>query len=312
MNERQGLIVSAGGNLFMAGLGLGFALWAGSDAIMFDAFFSGVQFVMVLVNMYIASLLARRATPNYQFGYAAFEPLVITLRGAMILAGSAYAFWMAVAAILEGGRELAMGIGVLYAVVASAGGFAIGFVVDRIGRSSGSPILALDARTWLVDGFLSLGVALAFGVGYLVAGTRFEFITPYIDPGLVILLVLAFLAIPFRTMREGLRGLLGAAPDPELQSALEDRAGKVLRPWGLDTGRLRMARMGRMLYILHHVLLPSGAGSDEVETGPRTVGDLDRIRDELETALQDELEAHGVPRMEIDTVFTAEERWLEL
>ena len=165
MNERQGLFISAGGNLFMTGLGLFFALWAGSDAIMFDAFFSGVQFLMVMVNLFIAALLVRGATPNYQFGYAAFEPLVITLRGAMILAGAGYAFWMAVGAILAGGRPLSMGIGVIYAVVAAAGCLVLAFAIGRVARAVHSPILRMDAKAWLMDAGLSAGVALAFLVG---------------------------------------------------------------------------------------------------------------------------------------------------
>ncbi len=305
MSERQGLYISAAGNLFMTGLGISFALWAGSDAIMFDGFFSGVQFLMVLVNLYIASLLARGATPNFQFGYAAFEPLVITLRGAMILAGAGYAFWMAVRAILAGGRPLSMGIGVLYAVIAAGGCLILWFGIHRAGRKSHSPILQTDAHAWLMDAVLSGGVALAFLGGYLLQGSRFAHLLPYLDPGLVILMVFALISIPLRTLREGLRGLLGAAPDDDLQETLNGRAREVLSEMDLEEFLIRMARMGRLLYALVYVRVPE-------ERELRGIGDLDEARNALEGALEAAAAGAGVPNIEVDTVFTTNADWLEL
>jgi cation diffusion facilitator family transporter len=305
MSERQGLYISAAGNLFMTGLGISFALWAGSDAIMFDGFFSGVQFLMVLVNLYIASLLARGATPNFQFGYAAFEPLVITLRGAMILAGAGYAFWMAVRAILAGGRPLSMGIGVLYAVIAAAGCLILWFAIDRAGRKSHSPILQTDAHAWLMDAVLSGGVALAFLGGYLLQDSRFAHLLPYLDPGLVILMVAALISIPLRTLREGLRGLLGAAPDGDLQATLNGRAREVLSQMELDEFLIRMARMGRLLYALVYVRVPE-------EREVRGIGDLDEARNALEASLEEAAAGAGVPHIEVDTVFTTNAEWLKL
>lgn len=305
MTERQGLYISAAGNLLMTGLGITFAIWAGSDAIMFDGFFSGVQFLMVLVNLYIASLLARGATPNFQFGYAAFEPLVITLRGAMILAGAGYAFWLAVRAILAGGRPLSMGIGVLYAVIAAVGCLILWFGIDRAARSSHSPILQTDAHAWLMDAALSGGVALAFLAGYLLQGSRYSDLLPYLDPGLVILMVIALISIPFRTMREGLRGLLGAAPDDALQNALNVRAREVLSEMELDEFLIRMARLGRLLYALVYVRVPE-------DWTVRGIRDLDEARDTLEGALEEAAAEAGVPIIEVDTVFTTKAEWLEL
>lgn len=305
MTERTGLYVSAAGNLFMTGLGVSFALWAGSDAIMFDAFFSGVQFLMVLVNLYIAALLTRGATPNYQFGYAAFEPLVITLRGAMILAGAGYAFWMAVRAVLDGGRPLSMGIGVLYAVIAAAGCVVLWIGVARAAKATQSPILQTDARAWLMDAGLSAGVALAFLAGYLLQGSRLEHLLPYLDPALVILMVVGLVSIPLRTLREGLRGLLGGAPEAGLQDKLNSRAREVLSELDLQDFLIRMARMGRLLYALVYVHVPE-------DTQIRGVRDLDGARDALEKALQGEARAAGVPHVEVDTVFTTHPRWLEL
>jgi predicted Co/Zn/Cd cation transporter (cation efflux family) len=305
MTERTGLYISAAGNLFMAGLGVGFALWAGSDAIMFDGFFSGVQFLMVLVNLYIAALLARGATPNFQFGYAAFEPLVITLRGSMILAGAGYAFWMAVRAVLAGGRPLSMGIGVLYAVVAALGCLVLWAGVARAARSTQSPILRTDAQAWLMDAGLSAGVALAFLVGYLLQGSRLEYLLPYLDPALVILMVLGLVSIPVRTMREGLRGLLGAAPDDDLQAKLNRRAGEILAGAHLEDSLIRMARIGRVLYALAYVYVPEDAEISGIR-------DLDGARDALEGALREAAKEAGVPHLEVDTVFTSNRQWLKL
>jgi cation diffusion facilitator family transporter len=257
--EQRALKISAVGNLFMAGLGIGFALLVGSDAIMLDGFLSLAGFVMALLTVRVASIVAQPDDVHFQFGYASFEPALNTVRGIVLLIVSAYAFVGAIQAILDGGRELALGWAIVYAVVASLGCLALGVNARRAATKTGSPLLEVDARSWLIDGALSIGVALAFVAAFFLARSPWSHLTRYVDPALVAILVVAVIGTPLGVVRKGLGELLLAAPSEEEQRDLRSRFGAATTKFGLEAVHLRMMRVGRSIFLLVHARVPEGS-----------------------------------------------------
>lgn len=277
----------------MAGLGIGFGLLTGSEAIMLDGFFSLIAFVMALLTIRVSTLVAQPDDVHFQFGYATFEPALNTVKGLIILLVSAFAFFGAVQAIVDGGRDLSVGWAIVYAVAAAVGCLALGVNSRRVARRTGSPLLTVDARSWVVDAALSGGVALAFVAAGLLSASRWSHLVPYVDPVLVIALVLVMIGMPLGIIRQGLGELLLAAPDEETQADVRARIDRVAARAELGDVHLRMIRAGRSLYTVAHVLLP---GRRDL-----TVAQLDSIRDEIQAEVED------VPGIVVDTIFTTRE-----
>jgi cation diffusion facilitator family transporter len=297
--ETKALRLSAAMALFMAALGIVFGILTQSDAIMLDGFFSLVGFAMAVVTIRVSRLVQQPPDERFHFGYAQFEPFLNTVKGLLMLGVAGFAIAAAVNALLHGGRDLNAGLAVVYAVIALAGCLLVGGVQRRAARRTGSPLVEVDAKNWLVDGVLSGVVAAVFVAALLLERSQYAHWVPYIDPVLVIVVVLAILVVPIRIVREGLREILGFAPPSEVQADVRARIEGAVGEMPTAMVRVNMMKIGRFFYVLNQVVVSP-------EFRPGRVGELDGVRARIAKAMEG-----FEPTPIVDTVFTEDEKWTE-
>ncbi len=283
----------------MAALGIGFGLVTESDAIMLDGFFSLIGFVMALVTIRVARLVVQPADEHFHFGYAQFEPFLNAMKGLLMLGVAGFAFAGAVDAVIHGGHDVKPGLATLYAILALTGCLAVGAAQRKAAARTGSPLLAVDSKNWLIDGFLSGVVLLVFVAAVILDGTRWAFVVPYMDPGLVILLVLGIVFIPLRIVRDNMREILAFAPDSVTQTDVRNRVEGALAGVPVESSQVRMMKIGRFLYVLNQIVVSP-------EFRPGGVEELDRVRERIAAAMEG-----FEPRPVVDTLFTEDEKWAE-
>lgn len=297
--EAGALRLSVWMSMIMAALGIGFGLLTESDAIMLDGFFSLIGFVMALVTIRVARLVVQPADQHFHFGYAQFEPFLNAAKGLLMLGVAGFAFAGAVDAVIHGGHDVKPGLATLYAILALTGCLAVGAAQRKAAARTGSPLLAVDSKNWLIDGFLSGVVLLVFVAAVILDGTRWAFVVPYMDPGLVILLVLGIVFIPLRIVRDNMREILAFAPDSVTQTDVRNRVEGALAGVPVESSQVRMMKIGRFLYVLNQIVVSP-------EFRPGGVEELDRVRARIAAALE------GVqPKPVVDTLFTEDEKWAE-
>jgi cation diffusion facilitator family transporter len=296
--ERIALWLSALGGLVFSVLAFAFFLPTHSEAILLDGFYSLAGFVVGLLSLRVARLVQQPDDEHFPFGYAAFEPMLNTVKGLILLAVCVFAFSSAVGAVLDGGRQVELGWSLVYAIIATVGCFGIALIALWVAKKTGSQLVSVDARTWLVDGFISLVVALAFGAAILLEDTPWEHLVPYVDPALVILMTIFMVVLPVRIVLRGAGELLKTAPEDAVQEETRSRVGAVLDAADLPSRVIRMVRVGREFWVLIHVLVPDGQHV-------QTVAGLDEIRAQVVEAV-----AEVEPGMIVDVVFTGREEWL--
>lgn len=146
--ENRYLKIAAGGNLFMAALGISFAVITGSRAILLDGLYDVTYFIAALFTLKVAQLVHQEDDDRFPYGYAYFEPLVNGIKGLLVLGISIMAFADATFAMLSGGRTIAAGYAILYAAIATLGCIVIALTVRRGAKLSSSPLLTADAYNW--------------------------------------------------------------------------------------------------------------------------------------------------------------------
>jgi cation diffusion facilitator family transporter len=297
--EKKALKLSAGMALFMAVLGIVFGLLTQSHAIMLDGFFSLVGFAMAVVTIRVAWLVQQPPDEHFHFGYAQFEPFLNTVKGLLMLGVSGFAVAGAVDAILHGGRDLNAGLAVMYAIIALTGCFVVAGIQRRAARSTGSPLLEVDYRNWLMDGVLSGVVALVFIAALILGRTDWAHVVPYIDPALVIVVVLAIIGVPLAIIRDGAKEILGFAPAAEVQEEVRGRVEGAIDGVPVAALHVSMMKIGRFFYVLNQIVVSP-------EFRPGRVADLDAVRERIARAM-DGFE----PKPIVDTVFTEDEKWTE-
>jgi len=297
--EKKALKVSAGMALFMAALGITFGLLTQSQAIMLDGFFSLVGFAMAVVTIRVAWLVQQPPDEHFHFGYAQFEPFLNTVKGLLMVGVSGFAVAGAVDALLHGGRDLNAALAVVYAIIALSGCFVVAGIQRTAARRTGSPLLEVDYRNWLIDGILSGVVALVFVAALILGRTDWAHVVPYIDPVLVIAVVLAIIAVPIGIIRDGAREILGFAPARAIQDDVRGRVEGAIGDVPVKATHVSMMKIGRFFYILNQIVVSP-------EFRPGRVAELDEVRERIARAM-DGIE----PKPIIDTVFTEDEKWTE-
>ena len=128
-SERQVLLISTVGNLVIGLVGILFAVFSRSQAIMLDGLFNLTYFATGLFTLKVAKMVLQGDDERYPMGYAFFEPLINGLKGVLVLGVSIMALVGAVQALFTGGRAIAAGTAIAYGIIdgtAKPGPFAQG------------------------------------------------------------------------------------------------------------------------------------------------------------------------------------------
>ncbi|WP_281560533.1 cation transporter [Thalassomonas sp. RHCl1] len=250
MNKEQiALLYVIFGAVVMTVLGISFALLTDSDAILLDALFNLVTLIMSLLTLKVARLIKQGSSAKFQFGYYGFEPMLNMTKGSIILVLCLIAGVDSLLVILSGGKPLDTGLAAIYAITATIICFVTASILRHFRKQLHSPLVELESFNWLVNGVISAGIAVTFLFAYFIQSSKWNFIVPYIDPAIVILLVLLVIKIPFEIITDSFNQLLGAAPQPELEQQLKTELTTVLAEHNLKVFDTQMMLSGRLLYI---------------------------------------------------------------
>jgi len=294
--EGRALRISVTGYLVLGILAVVFAMLSRSEAIMLDGFFNFVSFVMSLITLKVSRLLSIPYDKRFQYGFMPFEPFVNVIKGLIILVVCGFALVSSIDAVIGGGRELSAGTAVVYSLVATGGCIAVFMVQRRIAKKLISPLLELDLATWKISGFISSAVAVGFGGAYLLSRTEFSYIVPYVDPLMVVILVLVMIRLPLSALKEGIADLLLGAPGGEIQRSIREGIAGALSDYPEYRHYVRMIKVGRHVIVTLDIVLPVG--------GQVSIREMDGLREKITDAVT------GLhPAVEVDTLFTANDRW---
>ena len=296
--ENRALVISVIGALFMAGLGIGFALLTKSNAVLLDGIFSLIGFAAGLIALRVSRLVQQPDDIHYQFGYGGFEALFNLLKGITIAIISVFALTDAISSILSGGRPINVGIALIYAIVVGVTCFIVALYLRRAARITQSPLVELDAKNWLIDGLLTAAVLLAFVSAFFIEKSKYAWMADYADPVIVTVLVILVIPVPFMAIRDNLKQLLLGAPDKQMQNRLRELIVPILEDINKEDFLIRMTRVGRYFYAQVFIQFsPQSAIND--------IAAHDSLRQQINDAILPEF-----PNVTIDLMFTLDKKWI--
>jgi cation diffusion facilitator family transporter len=293
--DRRLLLLSVWASAGFAVVSSVWGLLSGSSMIVFDGLYSFASTGLSLLG--VAALRASGRGPDdaYPWGREVWEPLVVVVKALALAALCVYAVVGGILDLLAGGREVSAGWAVVYAVLATLGGAAVGLVLRR-GRSG---LVRAEAAEWLGDTLLSLGVLIGFVIALVLVGTGRPDLAAYVDPAMVVLVSLFFLAVPARLVASGLREILSMSAPAEVLAELRRCVDDVGERWHVREAVLRASKVGSRVDVeVDYVVDPDGP--------VRTVADCDAVRSDL----HEQLAALGHERSVVVAV-TQDRRWTQ-
>lgn len=283
--EQGALRVSLVGIVVVSATALAFGWWSGSTAILFDGVFSLADAVMSVASIWVATLVARsaggtlsaRVSRRFNLGFWHLEPILLAVNAVLMMGVAAYAVAQSIQALLTGGRDIDFGPAVGYAAAVTTLSAIIAIVEARANRRLRSALVSMDVKGWIMSGGISAALLIAFIVGLIVDGTDADWILPYIDPAVLLVVGLVLIPVPIGILRGAVADLLYMTPLDE-QVAAEAAAARVVAEHGFVGADVIAAKMGRSrdIEVLVHV-----AADDP----PRPLAEWDAIRAPLESEL---------------------------
>jgi predicted Co/Zn/Cd cation transporter (cation efflux family) len=294
--ERRALLVSMAATTALGALGVVWGILAGSQIVLFDGMYAIVGIGLTWLSLHASRLVSGGPTARYPFGREALTPLVVTIQAVALLATCIYGSVAALLTIVAGGSDVTAASALAYGVVSLVAATVVWMRLRA--RAARSELLAAEATAWRAGAALGLAMVVAFGVVLALEHTDARDWGHYADPALVIVASALLVPTPLRMIRTTLVELLEGAPDLDVQAKVRDAVTEVRRAHGLDEPYLRLAKVGRKLYVEVDFVV---AGREWlVEDADAVRGDLlQRLESSLPYDLWLNIELTGDPRFAV-------------
>ena len=104
--RKKAMGVSLYANLFFVVLELVLAVFTSSQAVLLDAVYDGIEFLMLLPSVFLIPLLYKPSNEKYPFGYMQIETVFIVVKGTTMTAVTAGLILNSANIIMHGGRSI--------------------------------------------------------------------------------------------------------------------------------------------------------------------------------------------------------------
>ncbi|MDT7743984.1 MAG: hypothetical protein QOE59_3062 [Actinomycetota bacterium] len=289
------LLVSVFASAAFAVVSCVWGVLSGSSMIVFDGLYSFASIGLSLIA--VAALRVSRRGPDaaHPWGREEWEPVAVVVKALALAALSVYAVVGGITDLLAGGREVATGWALAYAVLATASGV---LVTLALRRGDGGLVRA-EAAEWQGDTLLSVGVLVGFGLAVgLKAAARAD-LAAYVDPGMVVLVSLLFLRVPAGLIVRAMREVLAMTPPGDTMSELQTAVDEVRDRYRMRESFLRASQVGSRVDVEIDYLVDDGSAV-------HSVADCDDVRADL----HERLAALGHERSVV-VAFTTDRRWAQ-
>lgn len=274
-----------------------FGLLTNSHAILIDGIFSFVAVIIKMLMIMTSRLTTRESSKKFQFGYWQFEPLVLAAEGGFTLIIVVYAFLNGMISLFSGGNAMNFGLAVIYALTFTFANMGYYLYVRRVNRKLKSSLIHFDNMSWLVDACFAASLFISFGLAYLLEQTSYAHYGVYVDPVILIILSLTMLPVALNILGPAVRQVLGMAPEG-LHEKVHEVMDDFMVRYRFKDYVSSVQRYGKIAFIDIDILIPKNYPIQEV-------GDLDRIRDEIDKAL-----GGKSVRKWLTITFTTSRRWM--
>lgn len=274
-----------------------FGLLTKSHAILIDGIFSFVAVIIKILMIMTSRLTTRESSKKFQFGYWQFEPLVLAAEGGFTLIIVVYAFLNGMISLFSGGNAMNFGLAIIYALTFTFANMGYYLYVHRVNRKLKSSLIHFDNMSWLVDACFAASLFISFGLAYLLERTQYAHYGVYVDPVILIILSLTMMPVALNILGPAVRQVLGMAPEG-LHEKVHEVMDDFMVRYRFKDYVSSVQRYGKISFIDIDILIPKSYPIQEV-------GDLDRIRDEIDKAL-----GGKSVRKWLTITFTTSRRWM--
>lgn len=270
-------------------VGITIAAICDSMTLIVDALYSVVDVIVSLLAIFIVRRIHEPPNENYQYGYAKYEPFMIAVDGLLVMAICAGSIVTSVQDIIHPEPVKHIHLIIVYSFVSVFVCIGFGLYMRAVGKKISSEVLAADSQLWIIEGVVSAGVCLAFGLADFISRYHWARYADYVDPMVCIILCIGLLYKPAQIVAESFRDLVDARPEDVNPQSLEEMFRRISEKYGLTgIAWMKTRKAGRKIF------LTVCYRTDYY----RNIKEMDEIRKEI----SDEV-LRNAPEMDVEILF---------
>jgi len=227
--------------------------------IIFDGLYSLMSLLLSLISLMAQRFMSKVDLHNYPFGKDKIEPLVVILKYVFIFFIVIGSFINAIYSIANDGQVVNFNLAILYSVFATALCVGITYYLKRAAKNVRSSLIQAEANQWFMDSLVSIGVLVGYILSIaIVHFTPYDFIVPYIDPVMVIIVSLYFIRVPVRAINTALREILDMPPKGKIPDQIKFYVKNLKQTYHFKESFTRVSKVGQTLWVeIDFVVIPN-------------------------------------------------------
>lgn len=255
------------------------AFITGSHAVLMDCVYDIADIVMLGPFMILVPLLYKPVTEKRPYGFSQVESLFIMIKTGLLIFITAQLIVESVQMILDGGHTVNAGAIAVFELAVSACCVTMYLALNHMNKRYSSPTVKAEIYIWKLDALSTLGVGAAFVIQLVLQRTALAWLSPYIDPGIAIIMALILLKEPISMFWGSIKNLILFAPKKEVVDHVREVVDGFLQQHEFDINFLDVIKTGRKIWIEVYILQEGDLIS---------IQELKQVHDEIIGVLKEE------------------------
>lgn len=253
--EKKAMSVSLYANLLFVVIELVMAAYTGSQAVLLDGVYDGIEFMMLLPSIFLIPLLYKPSNEKYPFGHMQMETIFLVIKGIIMITVTVGLITNSINILFHGGHKVDFGFVAWFELFACVLGMIVTFYLHQKNKAMNSPLITVEKQGWQMDSIISLGMTAAFFLPELVDVGWIQKLSPYLDSMITIVLSMIMLPIPIQTVYTGTRDLLLISPEEETVNEIKEIVEPIILESNCTDIYYDIVRTGRKLWISAYITL---------------------------------------------------------
>lgn len=235
-----------------------FSIFSNSQSALMDAVYDASELVFIAFTLFLTPLFHRPISEKYPYGFFQVESIILIIKGVMMLSVTVGLSADIIGKALSGGNHVNARQVALFQAALGTLSVIIYLIMQQRNRTLSSPTVDAELLDWKLDIFYSYGMSLAFFGSSFLSQTSLDFLVPYFDPLMAVIVVALMLPENLKMLWTAIKDVFLFSPDPEMLEEVKTAATQVLTPYHFSPAFFDVIRTGRFLWISVYFTIPGG------------------------------------------------------
>ena len=243
--ENKILRLSLGGTVTFTVLEIIASFVLGSKTVMTDGIFDLFDLLLLLPMFILVPFLYKPVSEKKPYGFSQIESLLVLVKYIVLL----IVVINMITVLLHGGHTVDATNVLIYEASLCVCCIIMYLVLHYLSRDYSSMIIKSELYLWKVDIVSTLGISVAFLFQIFLTHSPINFIIPYIDSSVAIIVALFLVKEPIVQIIKNLKELVLFSPDQQIMDEIREVVNKDISNYEYSLDFLDVTQTGRKTWI---------------------------------------------------------------